>query len=113
MKKPAPTPDEGTDEENNLKPSPVVRKKPSNIAGPASGIQKKSFPPSFLAKVGFLDKTFQFLREVRAELRKVAWPSRKQTMGSTIVVIILVIIISFYLGLVDIGLAFMLRMVLG
>jgi len=58
-----------------------------------------------------IDKTSQFLREVRVELNKVAWPSRKQTLGSTIVVLILVLIISFFLGIVDVGLASIIRLV--
>lgn len=58
------------------------------------------------------DKGLQFLREVKVELKKVTWPSRKQTMGSTIVVIILVIAISLFLGLVDIGLSSLIRLVL-
>ena len=60
----------------------------------------------------FLDKSLQFLREVKVELKKVTWPSRKQTLGSTVVVLILIMIISFFLGAVDIGLANILRVVL-
>ena len=56
--------------------------------------------------------TVQFLREVRVELKKVTWPSRAQTIGSTIVVIILVMIISLFLGMVDSGLATLVRLVL-
>ena len=48
-----------------------------------------------------LQKGIQFLREVKVELKKVTWPSRKQTLGSTLVVIILVMIISLFLGLAD------------
>lgn len=43
----------------------------------------------------------QFLREVRTELKKVVWPSRKQTMASTSVVVVLVLIVSVFLGMVD------------
>ena len=57
-------------------------------------------------------KSAQFLREVKVELKKVNWPSRKQTIGSTVVVLILVLIISFFLGAVDIGLAGIIRVVL-
>ena len=54
---------------------------------------------------GFIQKTKQFFREVRVELKKVTWPSRKETMASTSVVIVLVIIVSVYLGIVDMGLS--------
>jgi preprotein translocase subunit SecE len=60
----------------------------------------------------YLAKSVQFLREVKAELKKVTWPSRKQTIGSTLVVIVVVMIISFFLGIVDIGLSSLVRMVL-
>jgi preprotein translocase subunit SecE len=50
-------------------------------------------------------RSIQFLREVRTELKKVTWPTRKQTLGSTAVVLVLVMIISLFLGLVDMGLA--------
>jgi preprotein translocase subunit SecE len=61
---------------------------------------------------GYIDKGLQFLREVKVELKKVVWPSRKQTMGSTAVVIVLVIIISAFLGLVDVILSALIRVVL-
>ena len=58
-----------------------------------------------------LTRTAQFLREVKIELKKVTWPTRKQTMGSTLVVIVLVVIISLFLGLVDLGLSAVVRAV--
>ena len=61
---------------------------------------------------GYIDKSLQFLREVRVELKKVTWPSRKQTLGSTAVVLILVLIISLFLGVVDIGLSSLIAVVL-
>ncbi|MFH1984586.1 MAG: preprotein translocase subunit SecE [Pseudomonadota bacterium] len=63
-------------------------------------------------KRNILDKSLQFLREVKVELKKVTWPSRKQTVGSTLVVIVLVLIISFFLGVIDIGLSKLVQLVL-
>lgn len=60
----------------------------------------------------YIDSGLQFLREVKIELKKVTWPTRKQTIGSTVVVIILVMIISIFLGVVDIGLSSLVRVVL-
>jgi preprotein translocase subunit SecE len=37
-------------------------------------------------KQNIFEKGIQFLREVKVELKKVTWPSRKQTVGSTVVV---------------------------
>jgi preprotein translocase subunit SecE len=56
-------------------------------------------------------KAAQFLREVKVELKKVAWPSRKQTIGSTAVVIV-VMLISLFLGVVDFGISSLIRIVL-
>ncbi len=64
-------------------------------------------------KENIFNKAIQFLREVKVELKKVVWPTRKQTIGSTVVVIILVMIISFFLGVVDIGLSNLIRVTLG
>jgi preprotein translocase subunit SecE len=61
---------------------------------------------------GPLQKSLQFLREVKLELKKVTWPTRKQTIGSTLVVIILVMIISLFLGIVDIGLSSLIGVVI-
>jgi preprotein translocase subunit SecE len=51
----------------------------------------------------------QFLSEVVSELKKVVWPNRKETLGTTGVVLILVIIISTYLGMVDYILSHLVR----
>ena len=48
-----------------------------------------------------IKKVSTFLREVVSEVRKVTWPGKKELIGSTIVVVVLVLIIAFYIGLVD------------
>ncbi len=55
----------------------------------------------------------QFLREVRAELRKVTWPTFKMAMASTSVVIVVTLIVSIFLGIVDFGLTRVIRLILG
>ncbi len=57
-------------------------------------------------------KTKQFLLEVASELKKVTWPNRKETLGATGVVLILVIIVSIYLGLVDYALSHLVRVLI-
>jgi preprotein translocase subunit SecE len=58
-------------------------------------------------------KILQFLQEVQLELKKVVWPTRKDTIASTSVVLIIVIIIAFFLGLIDLGLTRIIRVILG
>jgi len=48
-----------------------------------------------------IDKAVKFLREVKVEVKKVTWPSRKEAMGGTVVVLITVFLIAVYLGIVD------------
>ena len=43
----------------------------------------------------------QFLREVRSELRKVAWPSRKELLSYSLVVLVSVSIITLYITGLD------------
>ena len=45
---------------------------------------------------------FSFLKEVRAELKKVTWPSRRETANTTLVVILSVFFFGFYLFFMDI-----------
>ena len=60
-----------------------------------------------------LGKFRQFLAGSKAELKKVTWPTSKQTLASTAVVIVVVIIVSLFLGIVDFALAKVAKFVLG
>jgi preprotein translocase subunit SecE len=60
-----------------------------------------------------LFKVKQFLIEAKAELKKVTWPTYRGAIASTSVVIVVVIIVSIFLGLVDLGLTKLIRLVLG
>ena len=76
-------------------------------------VKKKTAAKVSVARPNVLVKTRQFLREVRIELLKVNWPSRKETLASTAVVLVLILLISAYLGLVDAGLSRLMRVILG
>src|SRR3989304_4353569 len=52
------------------------------------------------------EKTADFLIESEDEIRKVSWPSRKEYVTSSIVVIVMVIIVAGFLFFVDKGLSF-------
>jgi preprotein translocase subunit SecE len=51
-----------------------------------------------------LNKIKEFLKEVKTETKKVVFPTKDELIGSTWVVIITIIIISLFLGIVDLGL---------
>jgi preprotein translocase subunit SecE len=53
----------------------------------------------------FLRRAQEFVREVMAEFRKVTWPSRQELINSTVVVITVTVVVSLFLGAVDVVLA--------
>ncbi len=64
----------------------------------------------------FLVKNFskikQFISEVKIELSKVSWPTRKEVMASTIVILVLTGFLTVYIGVIDLGLSKILSMFL-
>jgi preprotein translocase subunit SecE len=48
-----------------------------------------------------IKKVIDFLSEVKIEIKKVTWPSKKEAMGGTGIVLFTVFIMSIFLGLVD------------
>lgn len=48
-----------------------------------------------------MERVSRFLRDARAELRKVNWPNRKELTTYTIVVIAITAIVSVFIGVVD------------
>ncbi len=49
-------------------------------------------------------KPRQFLREVRAELRKVSWPTRAETTNYSIIVFITIVVLTALIAGADFGL---------
>ena len=43
----------------------------------------------------------EYVKDVRVEMSKVSWPSRKELQESTLVVIVMVIVVSIFIGIVD------------
>jgi len=46
-------------------------------------------------------RSVEFLQECWIELKKVHWPTGKETQAATLIVIVGVVIVALYLGLVD------------
>ena len=51
-----------------------------------------------------IEKIKQFFKEVKLETKKVVYPNREELIGSTWVVIITVMVVSVFLGIVDLTL---------
>ena len=61
----------------------------------------------------YLDQAVSFVRESYAELAKVHYPSPKETMQATVVVVALAFVMALWLGLVDIGATRAVRLLIG
>ena len=57
-------------------------------------------------------KIREFFMEVKLELSKVIWPTKKQITGTTLVVIVFVLIVSIFLGFFDLGLSTLVQLLL-
>ncbi|MDP2167863.1 MAG: preprotein translocase subunit SecE [Thermodesulfovibrionales bacterium] len=53
-----------------------------------------------------------FIGEVKVEIKKVVFPSKDELLGSTWVVVATVLIMSVFLGIIDLSLAKLIRMAL-
>ncbi len=53
-------------------------------------------------KIKWYKRFFPFLKEVRAEMKKVTWPSKNEVYNTTLVVIIATFFFGFYLYFMDI-----------
>lgn len=63
--------------------------------------------------MGRVTQLRDYLLEVRAEVRKVIWPTRKDTTQTTVVVFSMVIVVSIFLWMVDAILALAIQTVIG
>ena len=55
----------------------------------------------------------QFVRQVRQEVAKVSWPSRKETGVGTLMVFIMVFLAAIFFFVVDLGLSWGVQLILG
>ena len=56
---------------------------------------EKNDKPGFFARVG------KWFRDMKSELKKVQWPTRKQTVNNTLIVIACVIVVGIFIALFD------------
>lgn len=80
-------------------------------ADPTTGARKAAAPRSTGAPKRERTSPPEFLREVRQEMRKVAWPTRKEVVNSTIVVLICIVLLTAFIWLVDTGSSHLIRFI--
>ena len=82
--------------------------KPATILAVA---EKKATKKTSIFK--YLHIAGQFLRESKIELKKVKWPTRKELLASTAMVIFLVLVVALFLGFIDFVLIKIIKNVIG
>lgn len=70
----------------------IVQKKPK-VTQPVKGQKADKLP--------LLQRIKNYLKGVQAELRKVTWPTRKELLNYTVVVVVMTILIALFIGLFD------------
>lgn len=73
----------------------------NEISAPAAPPVRRERKPSAAAGAGFVTRTGQFVRDTRAEMRRVSWPSMNEVKNTTIITLIAVIFFALYLFGVD------------
>ncbi len=75
---------------------------------------KTAKKPGFGAKVkGFFARIAKFFRDVRSELKKVMWPSKKDVQNNTLVVLAVVAVAVVVLILLDTAFGGIMRLIIG
>jgi preprotein translocase subunit SecE len=59
------------------------------------------------------NQAIEFVKESKTELGKVVFPSRQEVIGATVVVILSVVVVSVFLGVVDLGLSKLISYLVG
>jgi len=55
-------------------------------------------------RTGIVQSVTDYIKDVRVEMNKVSWPSRAELRESTLVVIVMVLLVSVFIGIIDRGL---------
>ncbi|MGC8926254.1 preprotein translocase subunit SecE [Calditerrivibrio sp.] len=60
-----------------------------------------------------MEKYVNFIKEVKEELKKIVWPTKDETIGTTTVVIVFVVLMAIFLGVVDVALSKIIQFIVG
>ncbi len=77
-----------------------------------AGAEKAAAPEESTGIVAKVKEFAEFFEESKGEVKKVVWPSRKETVVTCSAVLILVVVMSLFLGIVDLGLSKIIALIL-
>lgn len=80
-----------------------------------SGVTARISPGTLMPEATMSTKTnpVQFIQQARAEIAKVAWPSRREVMLTTVMVFIMAALTATFFSLVDMAIRFGLKLIVG
>lgn len=84
----------------------MARRKTKDSGGQQA---QKASPSSLGAKISQLK---EFFEESKVEIKKVVWPSRKETVATSIAVVVFTVVVALFLGVVDFGLSQLISVIL-
>jgi preprotein translocase subunit SecE len=96
-----------------VKPAVSKSAAPKPARAKKTEITKKTVKKPGETSMAWVNTTRDYLREVIVELKKVIWPSRKETVGSTAVVLVIVGMAAVFLGFVDLILSRLVKLLVG
>ncbi len=105
------TKERSSDKSGAVQLKELVKKPPKSSVVKAKTKVGRGWKLSAVAE--YWRQAVQFLQEAWIELKKVAWPSQKEALGATAIVLVLVFLVSFYLGLVDLSLSRLIKYIIG
>jgi preprotein translocase subunit SecE len=59
------------------------------------------------------NRIVRYLKEVRAEIRKVTWPTRREVFRLTAIVLVVLAVSSAFLAMVDYAFSWLMRIIIG
>jgi preprotein translocase subunit SecE len=59
------------------------------------------------------ERVLDFFRQVRGEFRRITWPSRPEVIGLTALVLLIIVLLSIYVGLLDFIFQLLVKYLLG
>ena len=77
----------------------MAKKKGKNAA------EKQAAQTASAGPVGKIKEFIEFFEESKVEIKKVVWPSRKETVTTCVAVLVVSLVIALYLGVVDLALS--------
>jgi preprotein translocase subunit SecE len=105
------TKEQSSDKKLQAAAKPARPKKPEVLK--KTETPRKAVKKSGEASPAWVNTARDYLREVVVEMKKVIWPSRKETLGSTAVVLVIVGLAAVFLGLVDLVLSRLVKILVG